>query len=187
MEKLIVFVVDASSSSMGSGAGAPMRAAKGAALAILRKAHQSRSEVAIIAFGGENATLILPPTSSTAVAQAALEKLPSGGATPFTDSLLQAWQLIRSERMKNPASSPILVAISDGEANVPIRAGSKPLEELEALAEKISRDRIPAVFIDAAVRRNGESEMRRIAGKMQASYIGMEKLTTTTVLKAVLC
>jgi Mg-chelatase subunit ChlD len=121
-----------------------------------------------------------------AVTESALESLPSGGATPFADSLLQAWQLVRAERIKNPAVSPILVVISDGEANVPISSGAEPVEELESLAEKISCDRIPTIFIDAAVRQRGESEMRRIASKMQASYMCIEKLTASSVLKAVL-
>jgi magnesium chelatase subunit D len=185
LKKLIVFVVDASG-SMGSGAGAPMKAAKGAVLAILRKAHQNRSETAMVAFGGQSATLILPPTSSVAAAQSALESLPAGGGTPFADSLSQAWQLIRSERMKNPAVRPILVVISDGEANVPISSGAEPLEEVESLAEIISRDQIATIFIDAAVEQKGEGEMKRIAAKMQASYISIRNLTASSVLEAVL-
>jgi magnesium chelatase subunit D len=182
---LIVFVVD-SSGSMGSGTRAPMEAAKGAVLAILRKASQSRSQVAMVAFGGQRATLVLPPTSSVAVAESALERLPAGGATPFSDSLSQAWQLIRSERLRNPSIRPILVIISDGEANVPISPGAEPLEELVSLAEEISRDRIPAVFIDAAAQKKGESEMRLIAGRMRASYIAMSDLSASSVLEAVL-
>jgi magnesium chelatase subunit D len=184
-ENLIVFVVD-SSGSMGSGARAPMKAAKGAALAILRKAHQNRSRVAIVDFGGQSATLILSPTSSLAVAESALERLPSGGSTPFADGLLQAWQLVRSERLKNPGVRPILVIISDGEANVPISSGAEPSEELESLVGKIARDQIAAVFIDAASQQNGESEMQRIAGRMHASYVPVGDLSAAAVLKAVL-
>jgi magnesium chelatase subunit D len=184
-ENLIVFVVD-SSGSMGSGIRAPMKAAKGAVLAILRKAHQNRSRVAMVAFGGQNATLILPPTSSTAFAESALERLPSGGGTPFADSLSQAWQLVRSERQKNPGLRSILVVISDGEANVPICAGAEPLEELLALAEQVSRDRVPAIFIDAAAQQGGESEMQRIAATMQASYLRVSDISAASVLKAVL-
>ena len=183
-ENLIVFVVD-SSGSMGSGTRAPMKAAKGAVLAILRKAHQSRSEVAMVAFAGKSATLILPPTSSVAIAESTLEHLPAGGATPFADSLLQAWQLIRSERVKNPALRPILVIISDGEANVTISAGVEPMEELESLAAKIARDRIPAIFIDAAPQKKSGSEMQRVAGKMQASFIAMSDLSASSLLQAV--
>lgn len=43
-----------------------------------------------------------------------------GGATPFADGLLKAWQLIRAARAKSPGLRPVLVIISDGQANVPI-------------------------------------------------------------------
>ena len=185
LENLIVFVVD-SSGSMGRGTDAPMKAAKGAIAAILRKAHQSRCEVAVITFGGQKATVILPPASNVALAESALERLPTGGATPFADSLLQAWKLIRSERLKNPGVRPILVTISDGEANVPISSGADPQKELKSLAKKIARDRIPAVFIDAAADNYGESEMQRIAGLIQASYVAVNNLTASSVLQAVL-
>lgn len=182
---LIVFAVD-SSGSMGSQAGVPMKAAKGAALAILRKVHQNRGEVAMVAFGGQKATLILPPTSSIEFAESALELLPAGGATPFAESLYLAWQLIRSEQIKNPVVRPILVIISDGEANVSISPELEPMEELESLAEKIAHDRIAAALIDAAVKQKGESQMQRLAAKMQASYITLRDLSASAILEAVL-
>jgi magnesium chelatase subunit D len=184
-ENLIIFVVD-SSGSMGTGTRAPMKAAKGAVLAILRNARHKRSEVAMVTFGGRSATLILPPTSSVTLAESMLAHLPAGGATPFADSLLQAWQLIRSERLKNPGIRPILVIVSDGEANVPVAAGAEPLEELKSLAGKIARDRVPAIFIDATPQHKGESEMQRIAARMQASCIAMRELTAASLLQAVL-
>jgi magnesium chelatase subunit D len=184
-KSLIVFVVD-SSQSMGTGARVRMKAAKGAALAILRKEYLRRSEVAVVAFGGQSATLVLPPTSSLAIAESALERLPTGGATPFANGLSQAWQLIRTERLKNPCVRPILVIISDGEANIPISAGVEPMEELGSLVEKIARDRIAAIFIDAAAQQKHESEMQRIAARMQASYITMSDLSASSVLEAVL-
>jgi len=182
---LIVFVVDASG-SMGSETQTPMKAAKGTVLAILRKAGQSKSEVALIAFGGRTATMVLPPTASISLAKSALERLPAGGATPFADSLLQAWHLIRSERAKNPNIRPILVIISDGEANVPLSAGAEPLSELESLAGKIARDKIPAIFIDAAARGKSGGEMQRVAGIMQASFLTIRDLSASSVLHAVL-
>ncbi|MDM7995127.1 MAG: VWA domain-containing protein [Acidobacteriota bacterium] len=182
---LIVFVVDASG-SMGKGSQTPMKAAKGAVLAILRKAHQSKSRVALVAFGGPSATLILPPTSSVALAESALRQLPAGGATPFADSLIQAWRLIRSERLKDPGIRPVLVIISDGEANVPLVAGAEPQEELEALACKIAHARIPAIFIDVAAPGKRGAAMQRIAAKMQASCISMNQLSPSSILKAAL-
>jgi len=180
---LIVFVVD-SSGSMGSGKRIPMKAAKGAVLAILREAHSSKSEVAMVTFGGRSSKIVLRPTSSVEVAAAALERLPSGGATPFAESLSQAWQLIRSERLKNPGVRPILVAISDGEANIPASAGAEPQDELESLVEKMGRDQIKGIFIDAGSRKNCDSPMKRFAGRMRARYLSMDTLSASSVLEA---
>ncbi len=181
-DTLIVFVVD-SSDSMGSGAVARMKAAKGAILAILRNAYRSRSRVAMVAFGGEKASVVLPPTSSMDRARRLLETLPTGGATPFADGLQRAWQIIRSERLKRPAVRTVMVIVSDGDANVPVLEGAPPLEELGELAEKIGGDGIPTVLIDAADNAK-RSEMRQIAGRMRASYVRMRDLTPSGLLKA---
>jgi magnesium chelatase subunit ChlD-like protein len=184
LKDLIVFVVD-TSGSMGSGERIPMKAAKGAALAILRKAHPNRGEVAIVAFGGKNAAVVLPPTTSVTIAEAALEQLPAGGATPFAESLLQAWQLVRSERLKNPDVRPVLVIVSDGEANVPLTKGAEPMEELESLAKRIALDRIPALFIDAASPKTGEGGMQKIAEAMQASFVKASELSAAFLFQKV--
>jgi len=181
-KNLIVFVVDASE-SMGTGTEVRIKAAKGAALALLRRAYESRSEVALVAFGGEHATVVLPPTSSTGVAKAALERLPTGGATPFADGLQQAWRLIRAARTKSPGLRPVLVILSDGQANVPIAEGSPVMQELGALAEQIHRDGISAVFIDAAPQDGRDGGMRRIAERMHASYTQLASLTASAILK----
>ncbi len=183
-ETLIVFVVDASD-SMGTGAEIRMKAAKGTVLAILRKAYQNRSKVAMVAFGGEEARVVLAPTSSIDVARRRLEHLPTGGATPFADGMSRAWSLIRAERLKNPGVRPILAIISDGEANVPLSAGASPIEELAGLAERIGRDGIPALFIDAAAMPGKPGEMRQIALRMRASYVTMRDLSTPRLLKVV--
>ena len=53
------------------------------------------------------------------LAQQQLRQLPIGGATPFAAGLWEAWQLVRTERQKQPMVRPLLVIVSDGEANVP--------------------------------------------------------------------
>lgn len=183
-DNLIVLAVD-SSDSMGEGTQARMKAAKGAVLALLRRAYQSRSEVALVAFGGENATVILPPTRSIHRARVQLERLPMGGATPLADGLLQSWGIIRRERLKNPGVRPVLVVISDGEANVPIRMGVPTLRELFALAAELRGDRIVSALIDVAVEAGRGVEMRRLAATLGASYLKVANLKPRHVIQAV--
>ncbi len=181
---LIVFAVDASD-SMGSGAEVRMRAAKGAVLAILRKVHQSRRRVALVAFSGERARVLLPPTKSIAFAQECLVNLPSGGATPFADGLRQAWQLIRTERARNSAAGALLVVISDGEANVPLVEGARPKEELLSLAVGMRRDGLRAVFIEARALPHPDSVMPSVAQAMGAAYRTTRNLGSRPILAAV--
>jgi Mg-chelatase subunit ChlD len=64
-------------------------------------------------------------------------------------------------------------------------ARSEPLQELGSLAEKIARDGIAAVVIDAADRQNSGGEMKRIAARMRASHIPISDLSAASVLEAV--
>jgi magnesium chelatase subunit D len=183
-ESLIVLLVDASG-SMGEGAEARMRAAKGAVLALLRQTYHNRGRVALNALGGEAATVVLPPTSSISLAQKRLERLPAGGATPFADGLRKARQLVQRERIKNPGLRPVLVIISDGEANVPLTEGMPPWEELLRLAEPLRQDKLGCVLIDVVAEPDPAPAMRHLAMQMGATYVKITDLKSRHILAAV--
>jgi magnesium chelatase subunit D len=77
-QSVTVFVVDAS----GSAALYRLAEAKGAVELLLADCYVRRDEVAMIAFRGDMAELLLPPTRSLVRAKRSLSALPGGGGTP---------------------------------------------------------------------------------------------------------
>ncbi|MFJ9852112.1 putative cobaltochelatase [Streptomyces sp. NPDC101150] len=110
---LVLFVVDASGSM---AARKRMSAVKGAVLSLLLDAYQRRDKIGMITFRGTGAELALPPTSSVEAGAARLEMLPTGGRTPLAEGLLRAHEVLRVERMRDPARRPLLVVVTDGRA-----------------------------------------------------------------------
>lgn len=90
-DRLIIFVVDAS----GSAAMTRLAEAKGAVETVLADAYASRDHVALIAFRGEGADILLAPTRSLVQAKRALGALPGGGGTPLAAGLLAAAEMAR--------------------------------------------------------------------------------------------
>ncbi|WP_327237199.1 putative cobaltochelatase [Streptomyces sp. NBC_01317] len=125
---LVLFVVDASGSM---AAKRRMSAVKGAVLSLLLDAYQRRDKVGLVTFRGNDAEVALPPTSSVDAAAARLESLPTGGRTPLAAGLLKAHDVLRVERLRDPARRPLLVVVTDGRAT----GGADPV----ALAARAAR------------------------------------------------
>lgn len=128
-ESTAIFVVDAS----GSSALNRLAEAKGAVELLLAECYSRRDRVAVIAFRGKAAELLLPPTQSLVRAKRALAGLPGGGASPLGSGLDAALTLARLER--RAGRTPLIVVLTDGRANI-ARDGrtGRPIAEEDALA-----------------------------------------------------
>ncbi|GGQ48971.1 putative cobaltochelatase [Streptomyces flaveolus] len=138
---LVLFVVDASGSM---AARQRMSAVKGAVLSLLLDAYQRRDKVGLVTFRGSAADVALPPTSSVDAAAARLESLPTGGRTPLAAGLLKAHEVLRVERLRDPARRPLVVVVTDGRAT----GGPEPVVLAGRAARLFAAEGTASVVVD---------------------------------------
>ncbi|MFE7978571.1 putative cobaltochelatase [Streptomyces shenzhenensis] len=138
---LVLFVVDASGSM---AARQRMGAVKGAVLSLLLDAYQRRDKVGLVTFRGTAADVALPPTSSVDAAAARLESLPTGGRTPLAAGLLRAHEVLRVERLRDPARRALLVVVTDGRAT----GGPEPVALAGRAARLFAAGQVASVVVD---------------------------------------
>jgi len=175
-----IFVVDAS----GSAAMDRLGEAKGAVELLLADCYVRRDEVALIAFRGARADILLPATRSLTRARRSLAALPGGGGTPLASGLAAAETLADEARRKG--RTPTLVVITDGRANV-ARDGTGGRErahaEAEAAARAIAFGRTKAILVDNSPR--PEPKAQGIARSMGALYLALPHVSAALLSDAV--
>jgi magnesium chelatase subunit D len=171
-----IFVVDAS----GSTARDRLAEAKGAVEILLADCYVRRDQVALVAFRGRAADMLLPPTRSLARARRCLASLPGGGGTPLASGLDMAARVAADERRKG--RTPTIVIITDGRANVG-RDGEGGRERAQAEAEQAASTlaflQLSSIMIDNAPR--PEPKARSLATRMGASYVALPMARASTV------
>ncbi|XYD11538.1 magnesium chelatase subunit D [Methylobacterium sp. NMS12] len=168
-ETTTVFCVDAS----GSAALERLAEAKGAVELLLAEAYVRRDRVALVAFRGAGADLVLPPTRSLTRAKRGLSGLPGGGGTPLAAGIDAAVAVALGVR--RGGSRPAIVLLTDGRANVArsgeggrARAGAEALQAARALHAA----GLPALVVDTGPRGD---EARSVADAMGARYLKLPR------------
>jgi magnesium chelatase subunit D len=180
-ETTTIFVVDAS----GSAALHRLAEAKGAVELLLADCYIRRDQVALIAFRGSAAELLLPPTRSLARAKRSLSGLPGGGGTPLAAGLDAAFAL--SDSIRRKGQTPTVVVLTDGRANIARDGGQgRPRAEEDAIsaARQLRAAGITAVLVDTSPRPGISGET--LAREMGAHYLPLPHADATTLSKAVL-
>jgi magnesium chelatase subunit D len=165
-ETTTIFLVDAS----GSAALHRLAEAKGAVELLLADCYVRRDRVAVIAFRGRGAEVLLEPTHSLVRAKRSLAALPGGGGTPLSAGIAAGFAMAEASRKRG--QTPVIVALTDGRANVARDGmGGRATAEAEALdvARLFKASRISSLLIDTAPRPQPFS--RDLASAMGARYV----------------
>ncbi len=161
-----LFVLDAS----GSAALNRLAEAKGAVELLLAEGYARRDKVALIAFRGTVAELVLPATHALARARRAIAGMPAGGGTPLATALDLAATVIL--QLSRDASQVVMVVLTDGRANVGRDGrGGRARAEADALesASRVRALRTDVVWIDTSSR--SETGSRALADAAGARYL----------------
>ncbi len=175
-----IFLVDAS----GSSAINRLAEAKGAVELLLADCYKRRDEVAVLAFRGKTAEMLLPPTRSLVRAKRSLSGLPGGGGTPLAAGIDAGFLL--AEMVRRGGDTPTLVLLTDGRANVTLAGtGGRAQAEQEALqaARRVRSAGHSALFLDISPR--PAEQGRRLAREMGALYLPLPYADAASVSRAV--
>ncbi|MDN4517133.1 VWA domain-containing protein [Mycolicibacterium austroafricanum] len=167
---LVLFVVDTSGSM---AARERMRQVKTAILSLLLDAYRRRDRVGVVTFRDRGADLALPPTRSVDIAARRLDDLPAGGRTPLAEGLLEAAEVVRRERLRDPGRRPLLVVVTDGRAT----AGPDAVNRSRQAAAHLARQGVGAVVVDCE---NGRIRMglaHTLAEYLAADHVRLSQVS----------
>ncbi|MEU0008868.1 putative cobaltochelatase [Streptomyces sp. NPDC006314] len=171
---LVLFVVDASGSM---AARQRMSAVKGAVLSLLLDAYQRRDKVGLVTFRGSGADVALPPTSSVDAAAVRLESLPTGGRTPLAAGLLTAHEVLRVERLRDPARRALVVVVTDGRAT----GGPEPVALAGRAARLFAAEGVASVVVDCESGPVRLGLAGQLAGELGGTAVTLEELRADSI------
>ena len=173
-------MVDAS----GSAALHRLAEAKGAVELLLADCYVRRDNVAVLAFRGSKAELLLPPTRSLVRAKRSLAGLPGGGGTPLAAGIEAALAL--AEAVRRRGETPVVVLLTDGRANIArdgepgrTRAG----EDALAAAMQLQAAGVTALLLDTSPQ--PQPMARQLAAQMGAAYLPLPHAGAAELSQAV--
>ena len=168
-EALVVFAVDASASMRPA-----IRYARGVTLELLEDAYTERDSVAVVAFAGTDAEVLLPPTDSVALAARHLKSVPTGDRTPLPAGLRTAADVVDRA---DPAAA-VVVVVSDGRAN----ASTDPTAETRRAAAALGATDAAVVCVEAGEERG---LLETVAEATDGDVVPLDDLTPGRVERAV--
>lgn len=179
-DRLLIFTVDAS----GSAALARLGEAKGAVELLLSQAYARRDHIALIAFRGTGADLLLPPTRALVQAKRRLADLPGGGGTPIATGLNTALETAHAAARKG--MTPIILLLTDGRANIALDGAldrSAAAADAQRMARAVAAHDIDSVTIDTS--RRPAATLRELAAALGGRYAALPRMDAESLSQAV--
>ena len=124
----------------------------------------------MIVFRGTAAQVVLEPTRILQEAVIALEYLPTGGRTPLAHALDLSRTFI--------TPSTLLILLTDGRANVPLRNGDPWQEALEVASQL----HCAALVIDTEIAAQPLGQSRKLADALGGRCVALENLAESEEL-----
>lgn len=175
-----IIAVDAS----GSMAMQRLAEAKGAVELLLAQTYVRRDKVALVAFRGAEATLLLPPTRALARAKRLIAALPGGGGTPLASAI----DVVHATALGALREGQDVVAVwlTDGRANI-ARDGTpgrgRAMEDARRAAHAFRLLGQTAVMLDTSPR--GEGAARELGSALGGKYIPLPSAQAREVAQCV--
>jgi magnesium chelatase subunit D len=145
---------------------------------LLADAYRRRDAVALIAFRGQHAETLVPPTRSAVLAYRRLRTMPTGGRTPLADGLRTAREMLAAAARRDPAARAHLVLVSDARANAPEQnAFGAALHEAALLR---ARD-VRVLCVDTESGRIRLGQAARLAAALDATYRKLDDCSERTL------
>ena len=179
-DRVLIFAVDAS----GSAAAARLGEAKGAIELLLGQAYARRDHVALIAFRGTEAEILLPPTRSLVQTKRRLAALPGGGGTPLASGLQAAFDMALMSGKKGLL--PSVVLLTDGRGNIALDGTAdrtKAEADAKRVAQGISGCGVDTLIIDTG--RRPELHLKVMTQILNGHYMALPRADAQSISKTV--
>jgi magnesium chelatase subunit D len=172
-------------------------------LELLKYAHKQNDKVGLVAFRHTHtrfdAGVFLPLTRSLDLAAKSLERISLSGVTPLPDAIFKAHKMLKQERLKYRNTLPVMIIITDGLPNIPLRSKGKiaevgwgvhakgwnPYEDVVMLCSRLRREGIATIVVDteptgSLAAHNHCKEMARVS---RGKYLTLSELTRDSIEK----
>lgn len=173
----LLFLVDTSGSMLSSNR---LSMVKGCVVSLLKDAYVHRTRVSVISYGGEDAHVVLPFTSSVEMAAAAIDAMPGGGRTPLLEALDLAAPLLEAEA----GGALEVVVLSDGRYHRPVGVAAET--RIRQFGTFCAIREIPIHLIDVGPgTRTARKRAVRLALMLRADYRRLDDMRADALVEAV--